>query len=329
MKHALAIMRCDRSGLIVDVLHEGGHLVGFVKKGRALTALANRDSFSKVLDFIADLRRDGFAYDCEVCIDQDSDTSLYRLSGGSDDGGLTVAMIPADCHADLLIEEMTKIGNDQAATLRQLLKERAAKDTSLLRYDSVTKINNDLVSAQRELAKTNARLKDANDKAAAAALLLKSANEELLVARDMAEAANHAKSAFLAMMSHELRTPLNSVLGFAELIQDESFGPVGAPQYVEYSGYILESGRHLLNLLNDILDLAKIEAGKLSIIPTAQPVGAVISDCARVFSLRAKKQGLALTSEIADVTTRVLVDDRAIRQLMAPLVYAIPIAPSI
>ncbi len=149
-----------------------------------------------------------------------------------------------------------------------------------------------------------------------AELRLKELNEELIVARDMAEAANHAKSAFLAMMSHELRTPLNSVLGFAELIRDQAFGPVGDQQYIEYVNYIHAAGQHLLNLLNDVLDLSKIEAGKMQITATVIPLDALIIDCSRVFRLRAVKQGLTLTVEIEANDFLVWADERAIRQIL-------------
>src|SRR6201985_3547308 len=83
-----------------------------------------------------------------------------------------------------------------------------------------------------------------------------------------AEAANASKTAFLANMSHELRTPLNAILGFSEIIAQECFGPVGAPRYKEYAFDIHSSGSHLLSLINDLLDVAKIEAGKMEIEPS-------------------------------------------------------------
>ena len=96
---------------------------------------------------------------------------------------------------------------------------------------------------------------------------LEEARDEALRKRFEAETANASKTAFLANMSHELRTPLNAILGFSEIIAKECFGPTGSPRYKEYAGDIHSSGSHLLSLINDLLDVAKIEAGRMDIEP--------------------------------------------------------------
>ena len=96
---------------------------------------------------------------------------------------------------------------------------------------------------------------------------LEETRDDALRKRFEAETANASKTAFLANMSHELRTPLNAILGFSEIIAEECFGPVGSPRYKEYAGDIHSSGAHLLSLINDLLDVAKIEAGKMEISP--------------------------------------------------------------
>ncbi len=142
------------------------------------------------------------------------------------------------------------------------------------------------------------------------------AQDELTEAKHRAESADRAKSEFLAMMSHELRTPLNSILGFAELIRDQSFGPIDNPQYVEYSEYIHTSGNHLLQLLNDILDLAKIEAGKMTLSTSAISISALLDDCNRLFRTKASAKGISLSvhNDIGDAV--VLADERSVRQML-------------
>jgi len=96
---------------------------------------------------------------------------------------------------------------------------------------------------------------------------LEEARDQALKKRFEAETANASKTAFLANMSHELRTPLNAILGFSEIIAQECFGPVGSQRYRDYAGDIHASGAHLLSLINDLLDVAKIEAGRMDIAP--------------------------------------------------------------
>jgi signal transduction histidine kinase len=100
------------------------------------------------------------------------------------------------------------------------------------------------------------------------------AQHELNVALELLQNANKAKSNFLARMSHELRTPLNAIIGFSQIIKDQRFGDVANERYLEYSTYIFDSGNHLLNLIGDVLDLSKIEAGELEIHPGLPPLNA-------------------------------------------------------
>jgi len=105
------------------------------------------------------------------------------------------------------------------------------------------------------------------------------AREEALLAKDMAEKASHAKSSFLANMSHELRTPLNAVLGFSEIIHTEMYGPNGDTRYRDYAGLIHSAGTHLLDLIGDILDMSKIEAGKLELHRERVNTAALVREC--------------------------------------------------
>jgi two-component system cell cycle sensor histidine kinase PleC len=134
-------------------------------------------------------------------------------------------------------------------------------------------------------------------------------------ARSRAEAANIAKSRFLAQMSHELRTPLNAILGFSEVMNNEIFGPHAVPTYKEYCNDIHNSGVHLLNLINEILDLSRIEAGRLELNEEPVSMLAVVEDCNHLLMLRAKNRGITVHEVFEADLPRLWADERAIRQI--------------
>jgi two-component system cell cycle sensor histidine kinase PleC len=139
------------------------------------------------------------------------------------------------------------------------------------------------------------------------------------IAMTRAEAANQAKSEFLANMSHELRTPLNAINGFSEIMAGEMFGPLGDARYKGYAGDILKSGQHLLSLINDILDMAKIEAGKMTLHYEAVDLIEVCEDAIRLMRGKAMESGLALTLDAGDLP-EVEADYRGLKQVMLNLI---------
>ena len=142
---------------------------------------------------------------------------------------------------------------------------------------------------------------------------------ETAKARDEAVAANIAKSTFLANMSHELRTPLNAIIGFAEIMRRQMFGPLGSEQYADYAHLIHESGQLLLELISDVLDMAKIEAGKLELNFERLPLSLVIEDCLRLIEDRARQNGVSLKTSLSDAVPAVEADRRALKQIMLNL----------
>ena len=134
-------------------------------------------------------------------------------------------------------------------------------------------------------------------------------------ARRRAEAANVAKSRFLAQMSHELRTPLNAILGFSEVMKTEIFGPHSASAYKDYSNDIHVSGVHLLGLINEILDLSRIEAGRYELNEASVSLGAVVAECSHLLGMRAKSRRLVVRELFEPDLPQLWADERAIRQI--------------
>ena len=139
------------------------------------------------------------------------------------------------------------------------------------------------------------------------------------LARHRAEEANLAKSRFLATMSHELRTPLNAILGFSEVMKGELFGAHAVPSYKEYSNDIHSSGQHLLMLINEILDLSRVEAGRYELREESVALAHVVEDCRHLLTLRAKQRGLAIANAIESGLPRLWADERAVRQVVLNL----------
>lgn len=142
--------------------------------------------------------------------------------------------------------------------------------------------------------------------------------ESLLGATRRAENASQAKTTFLAQMSHELRSPLNAIMGFAELIRDEVFGKV-KPEYQEYAGNIYESGAHLLELINEILEMARVEAGKATLDERVVDVRNAIEASLRLVSVRAEAECIRLATEIESPLPTLYVDERKLRQILINL----------
>ena len=143
--------------------------------------------------------------------------------------------------------------------------------------------------------------------------------EALRRARDEAEYANRSKSEFLANVSHELRTPLNAIIGFSDVVLDGTFGDIGNPRYREYIGDINDSGRHLLELINDILDLSKAEAGRLELSEEEVVIDRLIRQSVRLVRERAERSGIEIGVNLPADLPLVNVDARKLRQVLLNL----------
>jgi two-component system cell cycle sensor histidine kinase PleC len=150
--------------------------------------------------------------------------------------------------------------------------------------------------------------------------LRKQMEESLRLAKDQADAANRAKSTFLANMSHELRTPLNAIIGFSEMMIKETFGVLGHPKYKEYLGDVHASARHLLEIINEVLDMSKIEAGRIELDESEVDMRELIASVTRMMASRAFGNNLKLDMDVPDNLPNLYADQRLVRQILINIV---------
>jgi two-component system cell cycle sensor histidine kinase PleC len=199
--------------------------------------------------------------------------------------------------------------------------------SAILRPDSVTISMTAIIAAAmvflvfmtHRLRHTSAQLlssQSEKDDLIAELEVAKSMSDE---ARRRAEEANLAKSRFLASMSHELRTPLNAILGFSEVMSTEVLGPLNNPVYKEYTSDIHRSGQHLLNLINEILDLSRIEAGKYDLSEDSVHLVDIAEDCIGMVQLRARAKNITIAEQVEGGMPAVWADEKALRQVILNL----------
>ena len=157
----------------------------------------------------------------------------------------------------------------------------------------------------------------------------KRTERQIITAKEEAEMANAAKTQFLAHMSHELRTPLNSIIGFSDLISSEIYGGVGDPKYSEYAGLINQSGKHLLQIIKDILDVSRIETGNMNLTLKPLDVPSVLEDCHRLMTERARHSDLTLSTSCDAGLGMAFADELRLKQIILNLLSnAIKFTPS-
>ena len=257
---------------------------------------------------------------------------LYRLPssatkvGASFDSVMAVAKAPT-VHAGARSEARDGDGSSSfEAQLRDgrwlQISERRTQDGGFVSVGTdVTTIKtheNRLRLSEQELLDKNDSLRESHRQLELQAQQLVELAEGLREEKERAKEGNRAKSEFLANISHELRTPLNAILGFSEVMQQRLFGPLGAEQYDEYVGDIRDSGTFLLNVINDILDMSKIEAGRMELSPERVDIHEVLDDALRLVSGQAEAGELTLVQKVPEGLV-IEADRRALKQIMLNL----------
>ncbi|CAA7612798.1 sensor histidine kinase KdpD [Magnetospirillum sp. SS-4] len=287
------ILRCDGDGVVVEILHEGAALAGLARRGRPLAALVEESSFTKALDFVADLRRQANAYNWEMNVVTAGGVESFRFSGAVDGDGMIVAVVPTDGRVDTLIEELARINSSHVTVLRQLFKERrtAVPPPDAAFFESMTQLNNELLNTQRDLAKANATLK----------------------------AANEVKNRLFGILAHDLRSPLGVVSGFAELLKMVLEGRIGDKE-MSYLDNIHTSASYMLALVEDTLSMSAIEAGRLHLERRQVDFGAMVVRVAGLLSLPAERKGIALVAQVPDGPLHLDIDATRMEQVLHNLI---------
>jgi signal transduction histidine kinase len=239
-------------------------------------------------------------------------------------GDLPADLIRPGMPHEETIRYRAKRGDYGPGDVEEMVRERMDRMRTGDTYAPLREVNGKIIQVQREPMPDGGFVTTYTDITS-----LKQVEAELIRARDSAQAANRAKTQFLANMSHELRTPLNAIIGFSEIIRGEIYGPLGDHRYADYVNSIADSGTHLLSLINDILDLSKIEVGEVNLVESEVDLGNLIESSMSLVRDKALSKSIVMESVIADGLPPVRADARLLKQVLLNLLQnAIKFTPA-
>jgi PAS domain S-box-containing protein len=292
---------------------DDGNIVAIVGAAHDVTerlqAEAERDKAQRLYRIMTEAASDIILIHDTMGNTEFASAALKRVLGleADDIGGMSaIERVHPDDQSEIMILRQTSTPGDRfTATYRM----RSADDVYLWFESTVSLVQDE---DNDQLRHTVTVLRNVTER--------KEQDMALRVAFDAAEKANHAKSTFLANMSHELRTPLNAIIGFAEVMDQSIFGPLNNARYSEYVSLIHKSGRHLLDLINDVLDMSKIEAGKFTLSLEDVDFSRTVEECVQTLNERAESGKVVLTGSTPSKGMTCSADSRALKQIVLNLI---------
>jgi signal transduction histidine kinase len=294
---------CDEGGEVLEVVCNGLDVDG-ADAGRDLIQIVDEASAAKARSFLNGLREEEALFDWELNVPVKGRLVTLRFAGVTTDGGTWIVAARTNHGLSELCEEFTRISNEQTNALRAALKKnatlsRAGDEPDDALYDEISRLNNELVAMQRELARKNAEL----------------------------ERLNEQKNRLLGMAAHDLRNPLHAILSYSDFLIEDAAGVLGEEQ-LEFLSIIQSSTEFMAGLVNDLLDVAKIESGKLQLDVEPTDLLALVEGNVALNRPLARNKGIALRLSAEELPT-MTVDPSKIEQVLNNLISnAIKYSPS-
>ncbi len=287
---------CDLDGRVVQVLNDENKLLPHDLAGKMFFTVVSGD-LDKILNFFVELKKEGSALGWEININTLSGPETFSFFGGMFGDRIGLAAATTKNGAQSLFAELTRINNEQTNIIRAVSKEFAriqalsSEEPGVVYYEELSRLNNELVNIQRELAKKNREL------------------DEL----------NKLKNQFLGIAAHDLRNPLGVVLGYSELLLDDDYQH-SPEENREMLSSIHQTGKFMLSLVNDLLDIANIESGKLELNISEQDFNRVVRETLKGSEIFAKAKSMKLLFHPSSFPLEVRMDRPKIEQVIGNLV---------